>query len=247
MLTTIPKSLNLIQRLRINHYIHSRIGKVSLVATLLAVLVTALFLALSSGTGRAAQQPMFGRLFPDLLAYQVAGSNPLATLQTLTAGAPSGPLFDLNIAAPTAPNDDNPDNVPSFFTYFGQFLDHDMILDKLPLPDSFVDPTTIPNFRDPRLNLDSVYAGGPGQNPELYQADLKHLLVNATNDRDLPRNSAGAAIISEGRNDEALVLVANLPDVPHLLESSLPRPSMPHRVIRCETARVTSRIGPRTS
>ena len=45
----------------------------------------------------------------------------------------------------------------SFFTYFGQFLDHDMTLDTLPLPTEFVDPNTIPNIRDPRLNLDSVY------------------------------------------------------------------------------------------
>ena len=108
-----------------------------------------------------------------------------------------GPLFDQNIAAPTTPNDDNsvyvgvppvPDpleDVPSFFTYFGQFVDHDMTLDTLPLPTAFVDPATIPNNRDPRLNLDSVYGGGPEANPELYEPDNKHLKVNG---RDLPRD-----------------------------------------------------------
>jgi Animal haem peroxidase len=114
-----------------------------------------------------------------------------------------GPLFDQNVTAPTPNNDDNPDNVPSFFTYFGQFLDHDMTLDTLPPPMSPVDPTTIPNHRDPRLTLDSVYLGGPDANPELYQADGKRLKVNG---RDLPRNPDGSAIIGDGRNDENQVI-----------------------------------------
>jgi hypothetical protein len=106
--------------------------------------------------------------------------------------------------------------VPSFFTYFGQFLDHDMTLDTLPLPTEFVDPNTIPNLRDPRLNLDSVYGKGPEGNPELYEADGKHFKVNG---RDLPRNPSCVvpnlavsistpcpAIIAEGRNDENQVI-----------------------------------------
>jgi hypothetical protein len=107
-------------------------------------------------------------------------------------------------------------DVPSFFTYFGQFLDHDMTLDTLPLPTEFVDPNTIPNHRDPRLNLDSVYGKGPEANPELYEADKKHLKVNG---RDLPRDPSCVvpnlttsgltpcpAILVEGRNDENQVI-----------------------------------------
>jgi hypothetical protein len=215
MLTHVTKSPAMVKRLWMNSKIHDfPIRKVSMLSMLLAVLVTALSLALAPAIDGADDPPMFGRMFPDLPAYQIAqigGTTPLQTLQALTAGAPSGPLFDPNIAAGpprglTDPNDDNPDNVPSFFTYFGQFLDHDMVLDKLPLPDSFVDPATIPNFRDPRMNLDSVYLGGPDANPELYQADGRHLIVNTVNDRDLPRNSAGSAIVGEGRNDENQVI-----------------------------------------
>ena len=130
---------------------------------------------------------------------------PDCTLQTqvLPAGLPMGPMFDQNTTAPTVPNDDNPDNVPSFFTYFGQFLDHDMTLDTLPLPTQFVDPSTIPNLRDPRLNLDSVYGGGPEANPELYATDKRHLLVNG---RDLQRRPDGSAILFEGRNDENQII-----------------------------------------
>jgi hypothetical protein len=232
----------LIKSLRRNDRIHDTpTWKASLLSThlLLAVLVAALPLALSPAAASAAQQPMFGRMFPDLPAYdapsdpaltaltcgQVASTTPGCTLQTqvLSTGLPMGPLFDQNVAAPAFPNDDNSvfgadpsQDVPSFFTYFGQFLDHDMTLDKLPLPTEFVDPTTIPNSRDPRLNLDSVYGKGPEANPELYEADNKHLKVNG---RDLPRDPSCVvlnlaissltpcpAIINEGRNDENQVI-----------------------------------------
>jgi hypothetical protein len=206
-------------------------GSVLSAPTVLAVLLTVLsFVLAPTIAGAQVQQPMFGLMFPSLPAYQLAGTNSdqLQTLMTLTAGVPPGPLFDPNIAAGppralTAPNDDNPDNVPSFFTYFGQFLDHDMILDKLPVPDAFVDPKKIPNFRDPRLNLDSVFLGGPTANPELYQADGVHLRVNLVNDRDLPRNPDGSAIIGEGRNDENQIIaqidVAFLRAYNHLIDS----------------------------
>lgn len=167
---------------------------------LLAVLLMALPLAPSpSSAGEAKAKSMFGRMFPDLPAYDAPSDDALTALTAAVgpSGVP-GPMFDENLAV-----DDNPANVPSFFTYFGQFLDHDMTLDTLPLPTSFVDPTTIPNSRDPRMNLDSVYGGGPDANPELYEADRKHLKVNG---RDLPRNPDGSAILVEGRNDENQVI-----------------------------------------
>jgi Animal haem peroxidase len=148
----------------------------------------------------AAQPFMFGRMFANLPHYE-APADP--ALQTLTAaGTPTapGPLFDTGGSI-----DNNPDGVPSFFTYFGQFLDHDMTLDTLPLPPqgTTVDPNTIINNRDPRLNLDSVYGDGPKGSPQLYEADGEHLKVNG---RDLPRNADGSAILVEGRNDENQII-----------------------------------------
>lgn len=170
------------------------------IPVLLAALLTALpLIPAPSSAGEAKAKSQFGRLFPDLPAY-VAPTD--AALDVLTAGADSngapGPLFDENLA-----EDNNPLNVPAFFTYFGQFLDHDMTLDTLPLPTSFVDPATITNERDPRFNLDSIYGRGPDQNPELYEKDRKHLKVN---DRDLPRRPDGSAIIGDGRNDENQII-----------------------------------------
>ncbi len=166
------------------------------IPVLVAVLLTALPLAPSPApAGEAKAKSQFGRLFPELPAYEAPTDEALTALTVATGpnGEP-GPLFDENLAI-----DDNPDNVPAFFTYLGQFLDHDMTLDTLPLPTTFVDPTTLTNERDPRFNLDSVYGGGPDQNPELYESDRKHLKVNG---RDLPRRPDGSAILVEGRNDE---------------------------------------------
>ena len=161
---------------------------------LLAVLVTALPLALSAG---AAQQQMFGRLFPELPPYHAPDDTALHAL-TVAGTTPPGPLFDDGSAA-----GNNPDGVPAFFTYLGQFLDHDMTLDSLPLPVDVVDPNTIPNNRDQRLNLDSVYGNPKKPNPALFEPDGKHFKVNG---RDLPRNPNGSAIIGDPRNDENQVI-----------------------------------------
>jgi Animal haem peroxidase len=167
----------------------------------LATLVIAL-LALSGGATAQQQQQTFGRLFPELPPYDAPDD---ATLDALTAAKTSsgenGPLFDDG-----ASTGNNPDGVRAFFTYFGQFLDHDMTLDSLPLPVDFVDPNTIPNDRDQRLNLDSVYGNPKKPNPALYEANGKHLKVNDLNDRDLPRDAKGIAIIGDPRNDENQII-----------------------------------------
>jgi hypothetical protein len=162
----------------------------ALVATLLATL-----LALSAG---ADDQTTFARLFPELPPYNAPTD---AALDALTVAG--GPLADDGMTP-----GNSPDRVPAFFTYFGQFLDHDMTLDSLPLPvDFFVDDvTTIINFRDQRLNLDSVYGNRKNPNPALYEADGKHLRVGRPDGRDLPRNSDGSAIIGDPRNDENQII-----------------------------------------
>lgn len=82
------------------------------------------FLALSAG---AAPQQTFGRLFPDLPPYNAPDDATLDLLTAETASDAPGPMLDSGNAS-----DNNPDDVPAFFTYFGQFLDHDMTLDSLP-------------------------------------------------------------------------------------------------------------------
>ena len=113
-------------------------------------------------------------------------------------------MFDPNLDA-----DNNPSGLTSAFTYFGQFVDHDLTLDLSPSPTATVDPTTLLNNRAFSFDLDSVYGGGPDVSPQLYAADRKRFLVqtpNANGVNDLPRRPDGSAILVEGRNDENQII-----------------------------------------
>lgn len=59
--------------------------------------------------------------------------------------------------------------IPAGYTYFGQFVDHDITLDVASKIDVEQDATKIPNMRSPALDLDSVYGQGPGIDAFLYQ------------------------------------------------------------------------------
>jgi hypothetical protein len=58
--------------------------------------------------------------------------------------------------------------IPAGYTYFGQFVDHDITLDVTSTIDTATDANTIPNMRRPSLDLDSVYGRGPALDPYLY-------------------------------------------------------------------------------
>ncbi len=102
-------------------------------------------------------------------------------------------------------------NIDAGYTYVGQFLTHDITRDSRPNDlRSPVDPLKLTNGRTKALDLDSVYAGGPGASPDLYDDDgvrfkLGQFLSGALSDkgaRDHLRNADGRATIGDGRNDE---------------------------------------------
>jgi len=90
--------------------------------------------------------------------------------------------------------------VPAGYTYFGQFVDHDLTLDTT---SSFSDPAAAAsNLRTPALDLDCIYGAGPQDQPYMYDADGATLLI-APGGKDLMRQAAnGRAIIGDKRNDE---------------------------------------------
>ena len=57
---------------------------------------------------------------------------------------------------------------PAGYTYFGQFVDHDITLDVSSSLDVVTDARTINNMRTPVLDLDSLYGQGPALDPFLY-------------------------------------------------------------------------------
>ncbi|MFN0095199.1 MAG: peroxidase family protein [Dehalococcoidia bacterium] len=99
--------------------------------------------------------------------------------------------------------------LPSGFTFFGQFVDHDLTMDREVLGNQQADPNGSTNFRSPMLNLDSVYntvqpdgvsAGA------VFDGQRFRLEVNANGVLDLPRNADGTAKLAEPRNEENLLI-----------------------------------------
>ncbi|MGL4319416.1 MAG: hypothetical protein ACRCS3_00995, partial [Paracoccaceae bacterium] len=98
----------------------------------------------------------FGRMFPGLDGLVVSDDALEALANTMKD--------TVNAQGDTLPAGDNP-HVPAGYTYFGQFLDHDITLDTTPLEVQESDPLATTNFRSPSVDLDSVYGQGPVIHP----------------------------------------------------------------------------------
>jgi hypothetical protein len=116
--------------------------------------------------------------------------------------------------------------LPAGYTYFGQFIDHDLTFDNTSSlnPADMGKQNRLPtNLRTPRFDLDSLYGDGPDAQPFMYGDDGASLLfkkgdnnkvsAGTTNqdiidgfnnqaDEDLLRSPNGRAIIGDKRNDE---------------------------------------------
>jgi hypothetical protein len=102
---------------------------------------------------------------------------------------------------------------PAGFTYFGQFVDHDITFDPTPSTQRIHDPHAHRDFRTPRFDLDSLYGTGPDDQPYLYDRGYEvagtKLLVDPIRGSalgDLPRNCQGIALIGDPRNDEHRII-----------------------------------------
>jgi hypothetical protein len=124
-------------------------------------------------------------------------------------------------------------SIPAGYTYFGQFVDHDITFDVSSALDNYTDATSINNMRSPSLDLDSVYGRGPGLDPFLYVFPTSGpataiKLQTGTNfpnrsggpssngalsgmkeqfNWDVPRiHGTNTAVIGDPRNDENLII-----------------------------------------
>lgn len=149
-------------------------------------------------------QGAFGRLFPELPAWDpdVGGEK---QVEDHFFDIAENEMREASDAA-TADNTE----IPAGYTYFGQFVDHDITFDPVSSLMRANDPNGLNNFRTPRLDLDNLYGRGPGATPHLYQKDnkAKFLLgtVEGTAFSDLPRNAEGTALIGDPRNDENRII-----------------------------------------
>jgi hypothetical protein len=107
----------------------------------------------------------------------------------------------------TEDDEENPD-IPAGYTYFGQFIDHDITFDPVASFDRLNDPDARHNFRTPRLDLDSLYGRGPEDQPYLYRRDRvrfllgKQLSQDGAKAHDVPRSDDDQALLGDPRNDE---------------------------------------------
>src|SRR6202008_294648 len=133
--------------------------------------------------------------------YGATDAESRLALMTLGEAMTSG--FD----GPKDGNDGEESGIPALFTYFGQFIDHDITFDPMTTLIKHSDPDALTDFRTPALDLDNVYGRGPGDQPYLYDnRGLKFLLGDSLSNGapDLPRNNANPAraLIGDPRNDE---------------------------------------------
>lgn len=147
----------------------------------------------------------FGRMFRDLKPLY----NKPKAISAL--GAINGPMDGGNTPKFT-------NNVPLGMIFFGQFIDHDITFDTTTSFSSINNPNQITNSRSAKLDLDSVFGGGPEDDPFLYLPRsngfyLHTALTNnnigqnkSTEKHDLQRNGRETAIIGDPRNDENRII-----------------------------------------
>ena len=115
-------------------------------------------------------------------------------------------------------------NVPAIYTFFGQFVDHDITLEMGSSKNSLANPSPISlddirdqivNSRSPDLDLDNVYGPDLDGEPVPRDGDHKLLLDPVEGSKrppridvfnDLPRRANGYARIGDPRDDENIVL-----------------------------------------
>lgn len=149
---------------------------------------------------------MFGRLEP----WQPPGDTDQDKIDSLMAFAQAE-----MVEATGASVEENVE-IPAGYTYFGQFIDHDITFDPTSSKVRQNDPNKLKNFRTPRFDLDSVYLAGHHASPFLYDPDDpgKFLIgkgePGATEsdpvEDDLPRNDADIALVGDPRNDENIIV-----------------------------------------
>ena len=150
----------------------------------------------------------FGRMFRTLPPATFAKDDLLTLATAMTAPAENGVTLE------NAIDDEENFGIPAGYTYFGQFIDHDITFDPTSSLDKQNDPDSLIDFRTPRLDLDSLYGRGPDDQPYMYDPNGR-LFALGTPIRggtplqvltlDLPR-FRGRALIGDKRNDENVIV-----------------------------------------
>ena len=182
----------------------------------------------------------FGRIFRAVPPADF-GPDDTTTLQNLAA------LANAMIAEPDAAKD-GPDaeesGIPAIYTYFGQFIDHDLTFDPATSLQRQNDPDALVDFRTPRFDLDNIYGRGPDDQPYMYNSDGRTFVLGTPltgapqvnpGAKDLQRNVQERALIGDPRNDENAI-VAQLQGLWHRFHNKIAgdNPSWPFSRVQQE-------------
>lgn len=155
---------------------------------------------------RSAPPDRYCRLFP----HNVDGVND-ELIEKLTALAFS--MLVKNDRSPIPSTTFGADPAPAGYTYFGQFIDHNLTEDDTPMRDAGeLEPWEIVNYRGPWLNLSGIYnpAHDRGAWRELYEPDgLSFRLGDPTvngEQFDLPLDYRGFPVLTDERNNENIIV-----------------------------------------
>ncbi|MBZ5620893.1 MAG: heme peroxidase [Acidobacteriia bacterium] len=150
-------------------------------------------------------QGRFGRMFRSLPAAKYGKDEAESRTNLMTLGD----LMTSDFDAPKDAPDAEESGIPALYTYFGQFIDHDITFDPMSSLIQHTDPDALTDFRTPAFDLDNVYGRGPDDQPYIYDGHTFLLgdIIGGGNDphaQDLPRNNANPrrALIGDPRNDE---------------------------------------------
>jgi hypothetical protein len=149
----------------------------------------------------------FGRMFRSLPIASYGKTDAETTINLMTLGEKMEATPD----DPFDGADPEESGIPALYTYFGQFIDHDLTLGPEGSFQKQRDPDALVDFRTPAFDLDCVYGRGPDDEPFMYANDGQSFLLgnpisggSAPKAFDLPRNGANPAraLIGDARNDE---------------------------------------------
>ena len=164
-------------------------------------------------------QGRFGRMFRTLPGADFPDNELDKLSQGMTAAAERKVIdgVDKRVATPENEVDDEENfGIPAGYTYFGQFIDHDLTFDPASSLQGQNDPDGLTDFRTPRFDLDSLYGRGPSDEPFMYEGDGKTFILGRELTRggtptvppshDLARAGNDRAIIGDKRNDENVIV-----------------------------------------
>jgi hypothetical protein len=158
--------------------------------------------------GQGSKESEFSRLLKKDQDYKpLSLSDPDKVISIIAHAIDQGvdPMSDL-------PDEQENPFVPAGYTYFGQFVDHDLTFDTRSTLQTITSGlSSFPDDeRTPRLDMDCLYGLGPNSAPYMYDEDGR-LITNSEKPFDLPRSSilfkpddqaSHRAIIGDPRNDE---------------------------------------------